>query len=107
VFADLGLDDPDDLLQKSDFVSVIGHIVKRRRLTQVKAAELMGVSQSDLSKLLRGRTTGFSVDRLLNMLVALGVSPHIRFEIPAKFGAPGRIVMEGLPSEDEGTLQAA
>ena len=107
MFADLGLEDPEDLLHKSYFVSTINMVVKRRRLTQVKAAEIMGISQPDLSKLLRGRTTGFSIDRLLAMLVSLGVSPHISFEVPAKFGRPGRVVMEELPHQEKQEIQAA
>jgi len=107
VFADLGLEDPEDLLGKSYFVSMINTVMKKRRLTQVKAAEIMGVSQPDLSKLLRGRTTGFSIDRLLGMLISLGVSPHISFEVPAKFGRPGRLVMEELPTQAEREFQLA
>ncbi len=61
----------------------------------------MGVSQPDLSKLLRGRTTGFSIDRLLSMLLSIGVTAHISFEVPTKFGHPGRVVMEELPSRKE------
>ncbi len=101
VFADLGLENPEELLHKSRLVSVIGSVIARRRLTQVKAAAIMGVAQSDLSKLLRGRTTSFSIDRLFGMLVSLGVSPHISFEVPAKYGAPGRVVMEDLPPQAE------
>ena len=109
VFADLELDNPEELLQKSRLVSVVGAVIKRRRLTQVKVAEITGVAQPDLSKLLRGRTSGFSLDRLFGMLVALGVSPHISFEVPAKFGRPGRVVMEELPPHvtGEGELKAA
>jgi predicted XRE-type DNA-binding protein len=107
VFADLGLENPEDLLQKSYFVSIIGTVIKKRRLTQVRAAEIMNIAQPDLSKLLRGRTTGFSLDRLLVMLVSLGVSPHIRFEIPTKFGRPGRVVMEDPSSKGNRELQLA
>lgn len=107
VFADLGLDEPEDLLGKSHFVSIICMVIKKRRLTQVKAAEIMGVSQPDLSKLLRGRTTGFSIDRLLGMLISLGVSPHISFEVPGKFVRPGRLVMDTRPSSEVRELQVA
>lgn len=107
MFADLGLENAEELLHKSYFVSMIDKVVKKRRLTQINAAKIMGISQPDLSKLLRGRTTGFSTDRLLGMLVALGVSPHIRFEMPAKFGRPGRVVVEELPQDEEPECQLA
>lgn len=94
VFADLGLDNPEELLQKSRLVSVIDAVIRKRRLSQVKAAELMGISQPDLSKLLRGRTAGFSIERLFTMLVAMGVSTHITLEVPARFVRRGRIVID-------------
>lgn len=96
MFEDLGLDNPEELLQKSRLVSVIDAVIRKRRLSQVKAAEMMGVSQPDLSKLLRGRTSGFSIERLFTMLVAIGVSTHITLEVPARFVRRGRIVIDEL-----------
>jgi predicted XRE-type DNA-binding protein len=101
VFADLGLPNPDERLRKSEFVLMIARVMQRRRLTQMKAAEVMGVAQPDLSKLLRGRTRGFSIDRLMEMLVALGVTTHISFEVPERFGRPGKVVV------DEGSRRSA
>lgn len=106
VFADLELENPEELLQKSQLVAVISAVIARRRLTQVKAAAIMGVAQPDLSKLLRGRTTSFSIDRLFSMLISLGVSAHISFEVPVKYGRPGKIFVEDLPSP-ESKLQPA
>ena len=45
--------------------------MKKRRLKQVEAAELFGVRQPDVSKMLRGEFRQFSVERLLRFLVAL------------------------------------
>jgi predicted XRE-type DNA-binding protein len=56
--------------------------MKQRRLKQVEAAELFGVRQPDVSKMLRGEFRQFSVERLLRFLVALDqdveivVKPH-------------------------------
>ncbi len=49
----------------------IDGILKRRRLKQVEAAEIFGVRQPDVSKMLRGDFRQFSVGRLLRFLVAL------------------------------------
>ena len=57
-------------------------IMKERGLKQVEAAELFGVRQPDVSKMLRGEFRQFSVERLLRFLVALDqdveivVKPH-------------------------------
>jgi predicted XRE-type DNA-binding protein len=105
VFADLGLDNPEELLRKSYFVSLMNAVIKMRKLNQVRAAEIMGISQPDLSKLLHGRTTGFTIDRLFGMVAAIGVSAHISFEVPERFGRPGRVVMEQASCEVECELQ--
>ena len=73
VFADLGLPNPEELLQKAKLVVAISDAIKARGLTQSDAGKIMGVSQPDLSKLLRGRTMSFTLDRLVGMLNALGM----------------------------------
>jgi predicted XRE-type DNA-binding protein len=77
VFADLGLPNPEELLYKSKLVVAIQDLMKDLRLNQSAAAKLMGVSQPDLSKLLRGRTMSFTVDRLYLMLTQLGADIEI------------------------------
>jgi predicted XRE-type DNA-binding protein len=63
--------------------------LKKRGLKQVETAELFGVRQPDVSKMLRGDFRQFSVERLLRFLVALDqdvivVKPHRdRSEAPA------------------------
>ena len=71
VFADLGLPDADDHLLKAQLVSRIDGIIRRRKLTQAKAGELLGLSQPDVSRLLRGHFRDFSLERLLRLLMAL------------------------------------
>ena len=72
VFADLGLPDADQLLAKADLAIEITRIIDERGLTQVEAAELMGVDQPKVSALVRGRLDGFSMERLYRFLNALG-----------------------------------
>jgi predicted XRE-type DNA-binding protein len=72
VFADLGLPNPQELLLKAGIVSELANAMKLKKLTQAKAAALTGIAQPDLSNLVRGRTQGFSVERLMLMLTKLG-----------------------------------
>ncbi len=72
VFADLRIADAEEELAKAQLASHIRRVVEARGLTQVAAAELMGVDQPKVSALLNGRLTHFSSDRLLRLLVALG-----------------------------------
>jgi predicted XRE-type DNA-binding protein len=65
VFADLGFDNPEEEKLKAQLVREIRDIIKQRRLTQAKAAELLGLKQPDVSTLLAGRVHKFSLERLL------------------------------------------
>ena len=72
VFADIGLQNADELLLKAEIMSEIARLMKQKKLTQTKAATLTGTAQPDLSNLLHGRFRGFSIERLLLMLTAFG-----------------------------------
>lgn len=72
VFADLGLPDADAHLLKAELVSNIDEIIRGRKWNQSQAAKVLGLSQPDVSRLLRGNFRDFSVDRLLRLLMALG-----------------------------------
>ncbi len=77
VFADLGFADPEEELTKAQLASYIRQIVKRRRLTQVRAAALMGIDQPKVSALLNGRLANFSTERLMRLLTVLGQDVEI------------------------------
>ena len=72
VFADLDLPDADTHLLKAEIVSRIDGIVRERRITQTEAARVLGLSQPDVSRLLRGDFREYSLERLLRLLTALG-----------------------------------
>ena len=72
VFADLGRPDAEAHLLKAELVTRIDKIIRRRGLKQVDAAKLLGLSQPDVSRLLRGSFEEFSMERLLRLLTALG-----------------------------------
>ena len=72
VFADLGLPEADAHLIKAELVSRIDDIVRNRGITQTEAARLLGLSQPDVSRLLRGDFREYSLERLLRLLTVLG-----------------------------------
>jgi predicted XRE-type DNA-binding protein len=82
VFKDLGVRGPDEHFVKAQLVFKIDRLMKERGLKQVEAADLFGIRQPDVSKMLRGEFRQFSVERLLRFLVALdqdveiSVKPH-------------------------------
>ena len=72
VFTDLGLPEADTHLVKAELVSCIDQIIRQRRLTQKKAAGMLGLSQPDVSRLLRGNFQEYSMERLFRLLQAWG-----------------------------------
>lgn len=89
VFKDIGQPNAEGHLVKAQLVFKIETIMKTRRLKQIEAADLFGIKQPDVSKMLRGEFRQFSVERLLRFLVALDqdveivVKPHRRRNIGA------------------------
>jgi predicted XRE-type DNA-binding protein len=71
VFKDIGIPNAEEHLIKAQLVFKIDTIMKDRGLKQVEAADLFGIRQPDISKMLRGEFRQFSVERLLRFLVAL------------------------------------
>lgn len=92
VFADLGLPDSDELMLKAHLVMFITQVIERKELTQSQAAARIGLKQPDVSKLLRGRFEGFSLERLLLFVRLLGNDVEIKFK-PSKPKQEGRILM--------------
>lgn len=72
VFADLGIPDADVHLLKAELVTRIDRIIRERGLKQIEAAKLLGLSQPDVSRLLRGDFREYSMERLLRLLTSLG-----------------------------------
>ena len=77
VFADLGLPNPEERLVKAELASKISSLIEQKNLTQMEAAELLGIDQPKVSALTRGRLSGFSAERLLRFLNALGSDVEI------------------------------
>ncbi|MBM3909024.1 MAG: XRE family transcriptional regulator [Gemmatimonadetes bacterium] len=79
VFLDAGFPRPEAarLLVRSRLMILATEHIRKRRMTQARAAKLMGVTQPRVSDLMRGRIELFSVDTLIDMLARLGVSVSI------------------------------
>lgn len=93
VFADLGRPEAETHLLKAELVARIDQIIRERRLTQAHAAELLGISQPDVSRLLRGNFRDYSVERLLRLLTSLGRDVEITIRKP-RTRRQGRLSIE-------------
>ena len=81
VFKDLGFTDEEAtaLAMRVDLAVEIEKFIKRRKLTQAKAAEFFGVPQPKISKIVGGKVEGFSIDYLVKMVTKAGKIPRISF----------------------------
>ncbi len=92
VFADLGLPNPELLLAKAELVHRMSEAIAARKLTPAKAAELLGIDAPKLALLLRGRTDGYTLDRLFRFLNALGQRVEIAVHPNTSGAARGVVV---------------
>ena len=91
VFADLGVAEPAEELAKAQVAGHIRQTIKRRRLTQAAAAQVMGLDQPKVSALMNERLAGFSSDRLLRCLTALGQDVEIVLKAKPRHRERGQI----------------
>lgn len=80
VFTDLGFDDAEAqvLALRADLMAQVEKTIRARKLTQVRAAEVLGVSQSRVSDLTRGKVEKFSLDMLVTFAAKLGKPAKIK-----------------------------
>jgi predicted XRE-type DNA-binding protein len=72
LFADLGYADADTHHLKAELVARMSGVMESRGLTQSQVAQQTGVSQPDISRILKGRFRDVSVERIMRMLAHLG-----------------------------------
>jgi predicted XRE-type DNA-binding protein len=80
VFIDLGFDEAQAqvLTLRADLMVQLEKQIRARKLTQVEASKLLGVSQSRVSDLARGKTDRFSLDMLVLFAAKLGKPAKIK-----------------------------
>ncbi|OPY67302.1 MAG: helix-turn-helix protein [Syntrophorhabdaceae bacterium PtaU1.Bin034] len=83
VFIDLGYS-PDEaaiLQMRADLMADLRKFIKAKKLTQAKAAEVLGVSQSRVSDLIRGKWEKFSLEMLIILATKAGM--HVTLKTAA------------------------
>lgn len=90
IFADLDCSEAEVHLLKAELVTCIDEIIRRRKLKRVEVAKLLGLSQSDVSRFLRGNFRDYSVEQLLRFLTLLGRDVEIVIQ-KSRLGRQGRL----------------
>ncbi len=68
VYADLEFPDADQMLRKAYLVSKISELILSKRLNEDEVASLLGISKTNLSKILKGQFRGVSEEELSSHL---------------------------------------
>lgn len=84
IYQDFGFDNADEMLMKATIVAEIQKQMEKRKLTQSKAASLLGIPQPKLSMILRGHFEGYTIDRLLRYARAFGKVATLKFKSAPK-----------------------
>ena len=77
VFADLGLENSDELLVKAELAYKISRMITQQQLNPTEAAEVLGIEPSQVSALIHGKLSNFSLVSLFRCLNALGQDVEI------------------------------
>ena len=93
VFVDLELLEAETLLAKAKLVSKIADAIAGLQLSQGEVAKRLGLTQPSVSGLLRGKFVGFSLERLIRILEAVGQDVNIT-TAPARRHRPRFMVIE-------------
>ena len=82
VFRDLGLKNAAEKKTKVRLAVAINQILETAHLSQAQAAKRLGINQPKVSALANYRLQGFSVERLMHFLNALGCEVEIVIRRP-------------------------
>lgn len=93
IFRDLGLKNPEEFLAKTKLAARIVQILEEQKLSQTRAAKLLGIDQPKVSQIYRGRLDDFSLERLMRFLTALHQDIRIVVEEKPRRGR-GRVIVE-------------
>jgi predicted XRE-type DNA-binding protein len=91
VYSDIGVPSPDEMLVKAQLAAEIGSILKTRQLTQIQAAEILGMPQPKVSEMLRGKFRGISETRMIDCLARLGRDVQIVVRPAPRSRKEGRV----------------
>ena len=95
VFADIGVRDPEASLVRANLAEQLAELIQKRGLSQSEIAAILRVDQPKVSKIMRGRISGFTSDRLIRFLTALGCDVHIKVTAHRRASGPrpGKVVV--------------
>jgi predicted XRE-type DNA-binding protein len=96
VFEDLGLPNADERLAKSRVALLIQMAIEKRGLSQRQAAQILGLDQANISRLMCGKLSGFTLDRLFRFMRALDMDIEVRVKEKAARPGHGQLLVHAV-----------
>jgi predicted XRE-type DNA-binding protein len=83
VFADLGFDPAEAEIMKlrAEVMLRTAQRLKEQGWTQAEAAKQLGITQTRVSRLIKGKVEDFSLDMLLTLATRAGLHPELRLSV--------------------------
>jgi predicted XRE-type DNA-binding protein len=86
VYADLGYENPEEMLLKAQLVRLLSQAIKAKGLNQYQAAEVLGIDRPKVSALVRGQFWGYSLERLFRFLNAFDLDVEVSVKSKPEHG---------------------
>jgi predicted XRE-type DNA-binding protein len=93
IFADLGLENAEEMLVKAKLARQIYVCITERQLSQIEAAKILGIDQPKVSNLINGKLAAFSIERLFRFLNALDRDVEITIKAKSSEHNPARVII--------------
>ncbi len=93
IFADLGLENAEEMLIKAKLARQIYICIIERQLSQTEAAKILGIDQPKVSNLINGKLAAFLIERLFRFLNALDRDVEITIKAKSSKHNPARVTI--------------
>jgi predicted XRE-type DNA-binding protein len=93
IFADLGLENAEEMLVKAKLARQIYVCITDRQLSQTEAAKILGIDQPKVSNLINGKLAAFSIERLFRFLNALDRDVEITIKAKSSETNSARVII--------------
>jgi predicted XRE-type DNA-binding protein len=93
VFGDFGLAEDEERQTKTKLARLLRRAMERQNLNQTEAGKILGLDQLSVSQLVRGKVDGYSTERLISYLTALGCNVHISVTV-GDLGHKGGVIFD-------------
>ena len=91
VYDDIGVEKPAEMLVKAQLAASIQGLLQTRNLTQTQMAEILGLPQPKLSRMLHGHFRGISEAKMMDCITRLGRDVRIVIGPAQRTGQTGRV----------------